>query len=207
MAHITDILIIGQGLAGTHLAFQALKQNKSILIIDNKHHHSSSLIAGGLINPIKGKRLVPLWKEHKELEKVLYYYKYIENIIELKTIRSIQQVRKLQTKETLNYYLKKKNLAPYTLYLNKEESHHHYPELKKNPQPLIKVDHSYQVDTHTLLKNSRRYFQEKKILIDGHFNHDQLTISDSHIEYNGIKAQTLIFVKAIVPPQTHCGKT
>ncbi len=193
MTTMTDILIIGQGLAGTHLAYQALNQNKSILIIDNKHHHSSSLIAGGLINPIKGKRLVPLWKEHEELEKALYYYKYIESIIEIKIIRSIQQVRKLQTKETLNYYSKKKNLAPYTPYLNKEENHHHYPELKNTPQPLIKVDHSYQVDTHTLLKNSQRYFQEKKILINESFHHDKLTISDSHIEYNDIKARNIIF--------------
>ena len=193
MTQITDILIIGQGLAGTHLAFQALKQNKSILIIDNKHKHSSSIIAGGLINPIKGKRLVPLWKDHKELEKVLYYYKYIENILNLKTIKPIPQIRKLQTNETLNYYHKKKDVAPYPLYLKEEDPNSHHPELKNTPQPLIKVDHSYQVNTQTLLKNSRHYFQKKKILIDGHFNHHQLKVEDTHVEYKNIKAKVIVF--------------
>ncbi|MEI6707738.1 MAG: FAD-binding oxidoreductase [Methylococcales bacterium] len=52
-----DFLIVGQGLAGSLLAWQLMRQGYKIVIVDNGLENASQ-IAAGLINPITGMRLV-----------------------------------------------------------------------------------------------------------------------------------------------------
>ncbi|MFT5168556.1 MAG: glycine oxidase, partial [Saprospiraceae bacterium] len=56
-----DYLIIGQGLAGSLLAYQLLERGKTVQIIDNHHNGASSSIAAGIINPITGRRFAKSW--------------------------------------------------------------------------------------------------------------------------------------------------
>ncbi len=53
----TDFLIIGQGLAGSLLAWELIKRNYKVVIIDNGLENASQ-VAAGLINPITGQRFV-----------------------------------------------------------------------------------------------------------------------------------------------------
>ena len=53
-----DFLIVGQGLAGSLLAWEIVNRGASAKVVDENWHASSSLVAAGLINPISGKRLV-----------------------------------------------------------------------------------------------------------------------------------------------------
>jgi glycine/D-amino acid oxidase-like deaminating enzyme len=52
-----DYIIVGQGLAGTSLAWQLLWRGRRILVVDRGDAVTASRIAAGLITPITGKRL------------------------------------------------------------------------------------------------------------------------------------------------------
>jgi glycine/D-amino acid oxidase-like deaminating enzyme len=52
-----DYLIIGQGLAGSLLAWELIQRNCKVVIIDNGRENASQ-VAAGLINPITGMRFV-----------------------------------------------------------------------------------------------------------------------------------------------------
>ncbi len=54
-------LIIGQGLAGSLLAYRLIEAGISVLVVDPRHRESSSMAAAGLINPITGKRIAKSW--------------------------------------------------------------------------------------------------------------------------------------------------
>jgi glycine/D-amino acid oxidase-like deaminating enzyme len=54
---ITDYLIIGQGLAGSLLAWELMQRDCQVIIIDNGKENASQ-VAAGLINPITGMRFV-----------------------------------------------------------------------------------------------------------------------------------------------------
>lgn len=51
-------LIIGQGLAGSTLAWQLLEQKQSVFVVDSGAVQTSSRIAAGLLSPITGKRFM-----------------------------------------------------------------------------------------------------------------------------------------------------
>ena len=62
-----DYIIVGSGLAGISFAETAMQHQKSILVIDNQSQ-SSSLIAGGLYNPVILKRFSEVWQAEQQLE-------------------------------------------------------------------------------------------------------------------------------------------
>src|ERR1700742_177422 len=52
-----DYLIVGQGLAGSVFAALLLEHGRSFVVVDDDHRTAASKAAGGIINPITGKRL------------------------------------------------------------------------------------------------------------------------------------------------------
>ena len=83
-----DFIIVGQGLAGTSLAWALLEQNANILIVDRGDFNSASHIAAGLITPVSGRRhtLVSdfdLYKRHasrhyRKIEKLTGKHFFLE---------------------------------------------------------------------------------------------------------------------------------
>lgn len=53
-----DTLIIGQGLAGSLLAWELRERGERILVLDDGHQSAASTAAAGLLNPVTGQRLV-----------------------------------------------------------------------------------------------------------------------------------------------------
>jgi glycine/D-amino acid oxidase-like deaminating enzyme len=51
-----DTLILGQGLAGSALAWALINAGQRVCVIDDGHRSSSSMVAAGLINPLAGLR-------------------------------------------------------------------------------------------------------------------------------------------------------
>lgn len=56
-----EVLIVGQGLAGTWLSWYLYKAGISFKIIDQPNPAGASMRAAGLINPVTGRRLVTTW--------------------------------------------------------------------------------------------------------------------------------------------------
>jgi glycine/D-amino acid oxidase-like deaminating enzyme len=57
-----DILIVGQGLAGSLLAWELECAGISFVIADRGHSTAATLAAAGIINPITGRRLAKSWR-------------------------------------------------------------------------------------------------------------------------------------------------
>jgi len=75
-----DQIIIGQGLAGTCLAWQLTWAGQSVCLIDRDEPVTSSKVAAGLITPITGRRLVtpPNWLDL--WNTACQFYRHVEQI-------------------------------------------------------------------------------------------------------------------------------
>jgi glycine oxidase len=77
-ATIWDTIIIGQGLAGTTLAWHLMMADQRVLVIDAEEPITSSKIAAGLITPITGKRMSLSWRNDEFLPVAQQFYCDIE---------------------------------------------------------------------------------------------------------------------------------
>ncbi|QEL16958.1 NAD(P)/FAD-dependent oxidoreductase [Limnoglobus roseus] len=74
-----DVLIVGQGLAGTTLAWQLLWRGVAFHIVDRDEPVTASKIAAGLITPITGKRVAASWRYDELFTAAVAFYRRVES--------------------------------------------------------------------------------------------------------------------------------
>lgn len=74
-----DFVIVGQGLAGTTLAWQLRRRGFRVLVLDREGGPSSSWIAAGLITPVTGKRLAKSWRLDEVFPAAVAFYRRVES--------------------------------------------------------------------------------------------------------------------------------
>jgi len=74
MPGAVEYLIVGQGLAGTSLAWELLWRGREVLVLDAGETVTSSRIAAGLVTPITGQRLALGWRVDDMLAAARPFY-------------------------------------------------------------------------------------------------------------------------------------
>ena len=74
MAFTHDIIIIGQGLAGTALSESLADAGARVMMFDMPLANRSSAVAAGAVNPIVLRRFVPSWRASEMLAIAGAYY-------------------------------------------------------------------------------------------------------------------------------------
>jgi len=73
-----QVIIVGQGFAGTAVAWTLASRGIDFVVIDNEIPQTSSRIAAGLVTPITGKRAVKTWEWDEAWELARSFYPEIE---------------------------------------------------------------------------------------------------------------------------------
>jgi glycine/D-amino acid oxidase-like deaminating enzyme len=77
---ITEILIVGQGLAGSTLALQLHQAGIPFLLVDDPTISRSSRVAAGLFNPVVFRRMNLGWRTEECLPEAIAFYRWAEKI-------------------------------------------------------------------------------------------------------------------------------
>ncbi len=73
-----DELIVGQGLAGSLLAWRLIETGRRVVVIDDADRESASRVAAGLLNPLAGRRLRPPAQLGPALDASLTLWRHLE---------------------------------------------------------------------------------------------------------------------------------
>ncbi len=76
-----EFFIIGNGLAGTMLAFEMWKNNIDFRIVASPEKSRASMVAAGMINPLVFKRLTKSWMVDELLPVMKEKYRELENLL------------------------------------------------------------------------------------------------------------------------------
>ena len=188
-----DYLIVGSGLAGISFAEIALKNNKSILIIDNKSQ-TSSRVAGGLYNPVILKRFSEVWNADEQLVLMDEFYNQIEDKLKTKFNFKLPILRKFFSIEEQNNWFAasdKKNLTPF---LSTKIIFRKYTGID-SPYDYGEVLHTGYVDTVLLLDTYKEYLLENNLLLEEFFDSGYIEFFEDSIQYKNIQAKNIIFAE------------
>jgi glycine/D-amino acid oxidase-like deaminating enzyme len=112
-----DYLIIGQGLAGSLLAWELIQRQKKVIIVDN-NKESASLIAAGLINPVTGMRLVKSAHVDTLLPTAIDFYKQLSGYFQQTFFIEKPMLRILRNNKELVACEKRLQNSDYQSYLS-----------------------------------------------------------------------------------------
>lgn len=184
-----DVIIVGQGLAGTTLAWHLLEAGQRVLLLDACEDVTSSKIAAGLITPITGKRLRLSWRCDEFLPVARKFYTSIEKQTGQKFFHDRIAVRLLKSDEEQQYWSDSLLNPDY-------QSHMSIPQ----PMPLLDPElgdasgggfamNAAQLDVAAYLEASRAKLTWEPMALD--WQRD-VTFSSDEISVGGHRTRTLI---------------
>ncbi len=187
-----DYLIIGQGLAGTALAYQLHQKGASICIFNHPEGHCSSRVAAGLYNPVTGRKMVKTWKADDLFPFLIDFYKELEHRTGLEFLHTKAIYRPFISIEEQNEWMGKSASEEFRLFIREIRSK---SVLSWGNDPLggIVLKNSGYLDIVTYLDAMRKWFQSVLDYRETIFNPDRLELIPGGIRYEGVKAKKVIF--------------
>ncbi len=154
---VQTILIIGQGLAGTALAWRLLERGVPFLIVDRDEAVTCSKVAAGLITPITGMRLTVSWRYDLFYREALSFYRRCGRRLGQRCFFPRGYVRLLKNEAEIAKWHKRRRdpdmlpfLHPQPPILDAEVIH--------DPANGFQQRHAAWLDTATYLQTSRNFF-------------------------------------------------
>lgn len=188
-----DYIVVGIGIAGVSFCEQLLAHQKSFVVYDNASQ-KASLVAGGLYNPVVLKRFKPVWKSKEQLAKALPFYKAIEKRLHIQIDYNIPLYRKFSTLEEQNNWFAASDKPILSDYLS--------PKIIKNENQQVEAAFGFgevrgtgRIDTQTLITTYKKDLKDKNLLYQSGFMHDELSIEDDGLQYQDIKARSIVFAE------------
>lgn len=184
-----DYLIIGQGIAGTVLAYQLLQSGKSVCIVNHQQTYHSSAVAAGMYNPVSGKRMVLAWKWKEMLSYCKEWYSKMEQelnghfLFEMPTYQCFASI-----KEQNDFSIKAED----------ENFMHHLNASPQKAKGLKDELGAFEIlstgwlQTQELLPLLRNQWKEQGIYLDASFDYAQLTINDDFFCYQNVWANKVV---------------
>ena len=69
-----EVIIVGQGLAGTCLAWRLWDRARDFSLVHRGDRRSTSFISAGLLTPVTGRNLNPSWRLEEFLSEARAFY-------------------------------------------------------------------------------------------------------------------------------------
>ncbi|SHG71551.1 Glycine/D-amino acid oxidase [Flavobacterium micromati] len=188
-----DYLIVGSGLAGISFAETALRNGKSIYILDNNSQNSSA-IAGGLYNPVILKRFSEVWRAKEQINLLTDFYATLESKLSVKVDFKIPILRKFFSIEEQNNWFAASDkiaLAPFlsTTLISKKFAG------INSPFGYGEVLQTGYVDTALLLTKYKIYLKDNNWFEEENFEYEILQFTNRGVNYKNIEARNIIFAE------------
>lgn len=190
----TEFLIVGQGLAGTALAWRLLERARSFVIVDRDEALTSSKVAAGLVTPITGMRLTLNWNYDVLHPEAVRFYRAKERLLGRKFYFPRPLVYLLKNGREVERWQQRSREARMSRYFN--------PVLRESLVNENRIEnllggfeqrHAGFLDTASFLNASRQHFEALGVWRRGEVGEDELDLTQSGAVWKGETFGTVVF--------------
>ncbi len=171
-----DCLIVGQGLAGSLLAWELMQRGSRVVLLDDGAENASQ-IAAGLINPITGMRLVKAESMAQQLPYARQFYAQLAQQLGQNFWVDKPMLRILSTAQEAEYAAKRLRQAEYQAYLTGLEAPVAYQDYFAAPHGILAQQQTAYLQTRVLLDCLRHYLLSRASYITARFSHQEVQLT------------------------------
>ena len=187
-----DYIIVGQGIAGTVLAFQLQLKGKRVFVIDKHRDDTSSKIAPGTYNPMVLKRFTPCWKVEEQLTPLYDFLEAFERTFNTIIHKPLRLWRKFASIQEQNLWFEKSNHNRLIPFMNSS--------FISNPHKDVNADFGFGevkksgwVDFSLLISKFKEKLEDDGCFLDEEFDYNSMSIRQNTVTYKSISAQKIVF--------------
>ncbi len=186
-----DYIIIGLGLAGIAFAEELSKNGKSFIVFEDDSQNSS-LVAGGMYNPVVLKRFTPVWNAKEQLKIALPFYKNLEEKLIGRYQYSVDIYRIFKSIEEQNNWFQacdKLLLEDFMI-----------PRIFKNKNQYIKapfdcgkLKNTGRINVNSLAKDYRIHLKKLNRIREEQFVYKKIVFDENRVSYQDIITKHIVF--------------
>lgn len=186
-----DYIIVGLGLAGIAFAEELKRHGKSFIVFEDQSQ-SSSLVAGGMYNPVILKRFTPVWNAREQLKVALPFYSSLEKDFDKSYDEAIDIYRTFKSYEEQNNWFIACDHPLLEDYMQTELVD---IEAKGILAPFKsgRVTKTGRVKVRDLVSDYRERLRSGGLLMEETFVHQLVITWDDCVEYKNLKAGKVVF--------------
>lgn len=199
-----EFLIVGQGLAGTALAWRLQERGRSFLIVDPNDPLTCSKAAAGLVTPITGLRLTLNWRYAEMHPEAVRFYRHKERLLGRKFYfpRPVAWLFKNEReREIWARRLVDENVRTYISMSVRQPIVS--PEHVDDSLGGFQMKHAGFLDTGAYLEASRQWFESRGAWQNGRVDEDDLTFAGHGAEWKGERFGTVVFCQGWHASSSH----
>ncbi len=186
-----DYIVVGLGLAGLAFIEELLAANKTFVVFEDASQ-TSSLVAGGVYNPVILKRFTPVWNAKEQLAIALPFYKRIEDKLQIRVDEKFVIKKVFKSIEDQNMWFEALDKPRLVDYMSPDLDTKSYPGVLAN-YSFGNVQQAGRVDTEKLVTAYRSYLEEKQCIRFERLIYEDLLLDDHGLSYKDITASKIIF--------------
>jgi glycine/D-amino acid oxidase-like deaminating enzyme len=186
-----DYIIVGLGLAGLAFAEELLAANKTFVVFEDDSQ-TSSLVAGGVYNPVILKRFTPVWNAKEQLELALPFYQKLEEKFNLTFDEKFLIKKVFKSIEDQNNWYEASDKPLLSAYLD--------PKIDNEKRKGIFADFGFgnvqeagRIDTKKLVEVYREYLKTENKIRFEKFEHQQIKFREHYLEYKDFTTDRIVF--------------
>lgn len=192
-----DSFIIGQGIAGTTLALNLHLQGKKVKVFDLPDKNVCSSVAGGIFNPVTGKRQALTWKSKAFFNRLHVFYPEMENLLNEKFFHSNPVYRILSSIQDVNNWSSKISDPEFESFTDDKSIQSIPSNFYNNPFECLKINSGGWLDVNKYLKSAQQFFERHHAYSGVEFDIKAANIFENKVVYNEDEAQNVIFCTGI----------
>ena len=187
-----DCIIVGQGIAGSNLAYELLLRGKKIAVFDDSWHAAACLVAAGVINPITGQRLVKSWRSETAHPYAKKFYRELEGVFGAKFFHDRKILQLCKSPEEHALWNKRKSEPAYAEFIGGGSCEGAFENLN-DKFGFHFIERSAWVEPPSIMSAYRAFFERRGVLVRGKFDYSALKISPECVCYGDFMADKIIF--------------
>lgn len=188
-----DCLILGQGLAGSLLAYRLMQRGERVLVVDDGHASASSTVAAGLINPVTGKRLVKSVGVDACLPVARACYRELASLLGNELLVDKPMLRLFHAEEMRLRWQQRREEPGYDAYLGEILSPAQLPApVRAKYGAGVQRQIAY-LRTRPLLHGLRDWLRQQSAYMSATFAYQDLVVRDDGIAWRDVTAGRVIF--------------
>ena len=193
---MSKYLIVGQGLAGTLLAFSLLEKGEEVMIADDYKHPSASSVAAGMWNPVTFKRLSASWLVKEMLEEMNLTFRRLEEKLGAEFFHQLPVARIFNSIQDANFWDEKSDHPEVGRFLS-ARTNNSVQESFNSPFGNSEVNECGWLNVPLFREASKNYFIQHENLIEEAVNEEDVQFTSEGVLWKGKQFDKLLLCNGI----------
>lgn len=176
MSSELPLLIVGQGLAGSLLAWEWIRRGRPCRIADARDAHAASPVSAGILNPVTGKRIVKSWNVDALLPVARNTYDHLGEILGAPVFKPMPIVRLFQSEEEIKLWEERRGDPAYEGWLAQKYPPGFHGQETNDPLGSFSIQGGGWLSMRVLIRNLQQWFADRNLLLESEFAYEDLDL-------------------------------